>query len=688
MARVNVLVMNAFANALKNASNNGTTELSLSELNKALDKARKEIAPQAHVFLVEEMAKRGIKRDEIRQSNYKKLTEGTTATPNDVLHLDPDLGIATLIEGSDNTAHHRVQGGEHLATRQIMTHNYSETKGIEETNNPRIQIRTPSIDEKSELSTQDSIKDIKEKLQYIATKHDFINALSEDPGKKPRAFVYNLHTALEHFLGDRGGNLQSQGATRILQGAHQYNAEQLLASKKENGLPPVFCFVQNISVNGFGKSLSERNNYPLVKEAALMSELAMLHTLYNSAPEDVQLKIEVVFKQYEAYLSDNSPKKKIYFSQSEQGKDSLVQIGAIKDELKKANILSLGQSGEPDTRAQITRALQQILANNLHEDHQYSKLTQALAIYAEEGSIAGCKSGNERAQAVNGRVAILDAAERGMLGDEGDAIRQALAQLNTAQDVPQKMDNLKNAIDVAYNKYALQGAASMISLLDQGAAAKVEARDGPTVGNFESTNHAEEPESIMTNLHQSKAGKMQAHKGAPESMAAAVDKVHGRSFGQFIKDTFFSSILKGIASTVFFPITILVGAYLGIRKQNDTKTKATANEEVHQQFKQEQKDKVVPIESVPEQAQVTAQQKHPRLVETEPKKDYHQTPTYSTPSAKSNLSSKADFGIPSEHLANSVSHFKAVLHDIKPEKPTPTDELNNTDSIVISPLHR
>ena len=91
---------------------------------------------------------------------------------------------------------------------------------------------------------------------------------------------------------------------------------------------------------------------------------------------------------------------------------------------------------------------------------------------------------------------------------------------------------------------------------------------------------------------------------------------------------------------------------------------------------------------MPEQAQVTAQQKHPRVVETEPKKNYHDTPTYATPSAKRNLSSEADFGIASEHLANPVSHFKAVLQDIKPAKTVPTDESNKTDSIVISPLHR
>lgn len=48
------------------------------------------------------------------------------------------------------------------------------------------------------------------------------------------------------------------------------------------------------------------------------------------------------------------------------------------------------------------------MANDLHHTHEYAKLVQSLSLFVEEASIAGCKSGNERAQAINGRVAILD----------------------------------------------------------------------------------------------------------------------------------------------------------------------------------------------------------------------------------------------------------------------------------------
>ena len=187
----------------------------------------------------------------------------------------------------------------------------------------------------------------------------------------------------------------------------------------------------------------------------------------------------------------------------------------------------------------------------------------------------------------------------------------------------------------------MQGAASMISLLDQGAAAKVEARNGPTVGTFESTNHAEEPGSVMTNLQQSKAGKMQAHKGAPESMAAAVDQVHGRSFGQFMKDTFFSSIGKGIAfATILLPITI-IGALVGLGKQIDTSIKAGKNEQVHQQFVKAEQERVVPREQEQPRERVQRDREvsveiGPR-VQVAPRQDYHNTPPL--PSSR-DLSSK------------------------------------------------
>jgi copper chaperone CopZ len=527
MVRVNTLVMAAYAKALIKASNNEKREVSLSNLNKALDKARKEIAPKAHDYLVEEMLKAEINLQGIPIDEFKKKAEETPACRKNFLHLDPDSGLATFIEVSDHTAHHRAKGA--LATRRIITANYTggqDGEKIKAIDHSRIQIRTPSLDVKKEISEKESIEDIKIKLKTIAEDYQLRDALSNPSDKIPRAFVYNLHTALEHTVDDvRGGNLQSQGAKRILQGAHQYNAAQLHNAAQLPEKSPVFCLVQNISVNGFGKSLSQRNRSPLVKEAALMSELAMLHTLYNSVSKpELKLQIGDAFNHYKTYLTSSN--REIYFSKSSRGKTCLDEINkiktAIKTEITKTETtISVKNSPEKIKLQKIQAALLQIFANNLHEDHQYAKLTQALSIFLENASIAGCKSGNERAQAVNGRVAILDAFVSGKLEVEGKEIKPALDNLFTAtgKEIPKKMKCLNDAIDSAYNKHGLQGAPAVISLMDQGASAKV----NPNVGGF-NTNNAEAPKSIMTNLWQHFAGKMQAHKGLPKFMKASVEE--------------------------------------------------------------------------------------------------------------------------------------------------------------------
>jgi hypothetical protein len=462
------------------------------------------------------MLKAEINLQGIPIDEFKKKAEETPACRKNFLHLDSHLGLATFIEDSEHTAHHRAEGV--LATRRIITANYTgdqDKKDINAMDHSRIQIRTPSLDVKKKISEKDSIDDIAKKLGTIAEDYKLREALRNPSQEKPLAFVYNLHTALEHTVDDvRGGNLQSQGAKRILQGAHQYNAAQLNNSTTEN--LPVFCLVQNISVNGFGKSLRWRNRSSLVKEAALMSELAMLHTLINSVPE-LKSQIDDAFNDYNKYLDSSS--REIYFSKSSQGKTCLDKINQIKTAITGIQFKTLDVEDSSKKVELIQTALLQIFANNLHEDHQYAKLTQALSIFLEKASIAGCKSGNERAQAVNGRVAILDAFVRGKL--EGEEIQNALNALYTAksEEVPEKMKGLNKAIDSAYNKEGLQGAPAVISLMDQGASAKV----NPSVGGL-NTNNAEAPKSIMTNLWQHFAGKMQAHKGLPKFMKASVEK--------------------------------------------------------------------------------------------------------------------------------------------------------------------
>jgi hypothetical protein len=148
MTEVNKLVMDAYAKALKEAMKNGT--LDMAKLNKSLDKARKELLPKAHDIMMKQIVRHTgviLTKAQLKGlpdgTSLKHVAEGTTATPNDVLHIDSGQGLATLIAGSENTAHDRIEG-EQFAHRQLITHTVNPDGSIEANKNPRIQIRTPS----------------------------------------------------------------------------------------------------------------------------------------------------------------------------------------------------------------------------------------------------------------------------------------------------------------------------------------------------------------------------------------------------------------------------------------------------------------------------------------------------------------------------------------------------------------
>jgi hypothetical protein len=345
--RVNKLVTKVFANALK-SSLDIAGEIDISNLNKALDKGRAELFPQAHQILRQELIRHTgiiLTKKDLLKVDLKHLASETTASPNDVIHIDKAQHLVTLITGSDNTAHNRI-AGSHFAHRQLISSGINSEGIIRVSKNPRIQIRTPSpvvkdkkeFKEEQENNLQDYdyfVRDVAIKLTTIKNEYNLSNTLTTPPKSEiPASFIYNSHTALNHTLGDVGGNLQTQSARHILLGAHQYNQQQLSQQA------PVFCLVQNISVNGFGDKLNLNSRNALVKESTLMAEMAMLHTLYSTITDKYHKKaINDIFTQYKLYLSPSEldKEKKMqpeYFSQSKEGAKAIERISSLKIEWK------------------------------------------------------------------------------------------------------------------------------------------------------------------------------------------------------------------------------------------------------------------------------------------------------------------------------------------------------------------
>lgn len=564
--RVNELVMKAYAKALMSAQN-ADGSINIAQLNKVLDKARKKIAPQAHtIFRNEIIAHTGVvltKKDlkeKVGNETLKHIAEKKTATPHHLLHFEQN-GLAILIEGSENTAHNRVEG-EQFAHRQIITQ-WVNDGIVEENRNDRIQIRTPSPVVKKGLANDDAyIHDVALKLNHITTTYRLYEQAEGGPDGKPKAFIYNSYTAFNDILFDERKNLQTQSAIHILRGAHEYNANQFL-----NSQDPVFCFVQNISVNGFGSTLGYDSGNELQTETTLMAELALLHTLYDSSP-DQQALIDQVFTNYKTFLGSNP--RPAYFFQSDRFQETRNQIGQIKAAWRE----TCPEDPSDDMLINARQGLKNLIANDVHlNSHEYAKLIQALSVFVEKVSIGGCKSANERAQAINGRVAIFD---RALNHEDGEislrVSRLAVNDLNAAAQ-------LKNALDTEYNRQGLQGGATLISLADQGASAKIEAK--PNHPFYFSRNKAEEP--AMTNLQQAKAGRMQAHKELTNLMSDAWEG-YPRSWWSRMCSSPLGLIGGLLGTVVVFPAVIVAGVNLianYMKKQKANKEMEEAVELYH-----------------------------------------------------------------------------------------------------------
>lgn len=672
MTRVNELVTTAFKDALKKATKDGNIDDV--KLVKALDKARKSISSEAHPIFLEEVVKatgNRLTKKEMKNLHVKHTAEVTTATNNDLLHVDQSLGLSTWIGGTDVTAHDRGQGIDHLANRQIMTVALAEgNQGM-----PRVQIRTPSLDVKEGIISDkdkakgkegitkaEAISDVATKLAHLQSSYNMRDAISSNAvGNK--AFTYNLLTAVNDRW-EGGKNKQSQGARFILAGAHEYNASQL------NETDPVFCLVQNISVNGFGKSLGYDGN-DLKTEATLMAEMAMLHNLVDKN-DSQKAKIEPVFTQYKDYLTSDRSEQS-FFSQSEQGKKAIAQIKEIKAGWTNTN--QRENVSELDTVSKARGALKAMMANDLHQQHQYAKAFQALSIFVEQASIAGCKSGNERAQAIAGRVSVLDSVAH----NPQDPIVQAMVALAKAEpkDVAEKAAVLKQQIDTKYD-HNLQSGISLISAADQGAAAKVNAKRG--LAGLYNRNYAEE--STMEHLHQGKAGKMQAHKGLTKQMAEAAEP-KPKGFFAFLNDKLGTlgraaiaiaavvAVAVAVVMPVIAPVLIAVGAFaLGGAKILHNEHKKEEKAKFAQKMETAERQHFQPHADKVEKSHVQAQEEHANkaTATTGVKQDVIGAPPdfrKTSPVAVVDKSVKTEVPLNRQQVVQHMASMKGVLNDIR-----------------------
>ncbi|MFA6302515.1 MAG: hypothetical protein WC627_05205 [Legionella sp.] len=581
-------------------------------LNKELDAARKKLLPEIAKTVRKELLRatgKSLDKDIVKYLS-KQLAEETTATTNDIVHIDKGTGLISFIGSSEHTAHDQQLGGKNQADRMIYSH-YVNQKGTVSALSERQHVRVPSLaikklhkiteklldkNDKSKIITDNiaekiaaldpknkltdieitqignefqqmttlmqditqklvtnkssdaeqtenprraatiklrteenlnkdlirqqafdqlAVSDAEDKIRYLQEKYTLGgNQRQVNDKNPPNAFVYNLYTTLNKNnptgLIDEGNNKQTQSAVFILRGAHQYN---------RNNPGKSLCLVQNMSVNGWGHELSLNDSNPeVVNEAALMTQMATLHTIYDMLNFNNQSVVRKLFNEYEGFLTSQNSSFYSYQCNNEPNqfidRMKLIRKGIDADiHFVNTSVLTDVTEHRKAFIDNSKRALAVLFKNEADSHHKNGFTYQALSVFVEKASIGGCKSANERTQAINGRVAILDfvslsKATRDVFLSRNIFLKQAekLKQLSDALESAMEKGNCKDIttnLDKLYESLNLEGYQALVSFVDQGGHAKL-----GTKSWIHNTNSVETVKMNVKN-----ASSWQAHKG-------------------------------------------------------------------------------------------------------------------------------------------------------------------------------
>ncbi len=511
LTQVNQLVQEAFKTALQAAySDKGIINMVI--LNRELDKARRVLAPQCRELLAQ------LVHSTYSETNWETAVQtmdkhefaATTATGMDYLHCDVRNQTVTRISATEQTAHNKKKGAETQAIRVLYRNHYNPENGIVTPHlSHTMEIRVPSIADK-ETTKNIGIKDVAEKLK---SDHQLFKDQATHSGGP---IIYNLLTSLHTAVFDILPKIELQNQQRlssnyILQGAHLYNLEQMRAGDCE-----ALVYVQNIPVNQHTNKLDDYAFDDVTGEATIMTDIALLSTLRHhsgifpyTVRNDLNNTYSYVHKKYLSFLSQGDDSSS-YFHNTNTGV-TVRELLSLHKELW--NVAPLTSDNNDNLTDLAVKALFKVFSQNKHRNPQFGILVQTLSIFVEPMSQAGCKSANERYQAVSGRVDLLKSISSrtdNTLSTEEAKLKNALISLVNGKGT---LEQLQECVDKAYNRHNLQGAVAAISMEDQGAGSKVRAtqnKSKPGVITEYDTNVAES--GFLTKLFQSGCSAMQSHK--------------------------------------------------------------------------------------------------------------------------------------------------------------------------------
>ena len=268
-----------------------------------------------------------------------------------------------------------------------------------------------------------------------------------------------------------------------------------------------------------------------------MSEVSLLHTLSSSFSDNKDLNEAYkkdlndaytdVTGYYSGYLE--MPESPPRFFESVFGNAAITRLA----EYQKNCVIPPLPEGDRLSKALIATALLRLFKESKHREPLYGMLTQALSVYLEKDKLVGCKSGNERFTAVEGRASmLLSMVNRNLVktpySEQEQLLLETFRKYATSGDNAVLNDNdeplldaeqkpitllkqLKDHMDKAINAGGYQSDAMAVSHEDQGAGPKGKSSKGPGATISEIDTNVYESSNITT-LRNSHASSLQAHK--------------------------------------------------------------------------------------------------------------------------------------------------------------------------------
>jgi hypothetical protein len=328
-----------------------------------------------------------------------------------------------------------------------------------------------------------------------------------------------------------------------------------------------------------------------------MTHLASLHTIYDSlgdADRGIAREIFWVYKQFLVQQAQAGAYKTFYdyisLTPTFEVLENLEKLREKPDTPSEEKLKALPEVNETgnhrlDIANYARTALAALYKTGAFEHHENGFTYQALSVFVEKSSIGGCKSANERAQAVNGRVSILDfisldhhtrddLLDKYLSTENAGHIRLLANQLEISiksiktRDTAEIVQNL----DALYQSLNLEGFQALISFVDQGGHAKL----GTKKGLIPNTNNVE---TVVT--HVKHTTEWQCHKGLTKYVLkefCGVEKLNsekeigtlaislglGGLGGGAVGGTAVGIIFLIGLSTLLPPITIVIGLTVAI----------------------------------------------------------------------------------------------------------------------------